>query len=98
MASAFIGYSFGFIEPGATLSVYLHGFPFDQFAAIDVQPAISSARPGDFSPVIDVDSHTVAIHSDGTRAHIIQVTNRSTSNGALPSPVVNVAVLLQPLQ
>ena len=92
--AAFIGYSFGFVEPGATVGVYLHGFPLDQYAGIDVRAQRSPARPTAFQPVIDVDTHTVAQHVDDTLAHIIQVTNRSTGN-APPIPVVNVAVFLE---
>lgn len=98
MPVAFIGFSFGFVEPGATVSVYLHGFPTDQFAGIDVQAVRSPARPGAFNPVVVVDASTVGQHVDGTIFHTIRVTNNSVSTGALPAPVVNVAVFLQPLQ
>lgn len=94
---AFIGFSFGFVEPGATVGVYLNGFPANQFAGIDVRAQRSPARPGAFQPVIDVEAKTMAEHVDGTLAHTIWVTNKSTSNGAAPIPVVNIAVLLEPL-
>jgi hypothetical protein len=98
MTWAFIGFSFGFVEPGATVSVYLHGFPTDQFAGVDVQAGRSPSRPGAFTPIVAVDAHTVGLDADGTNFHTIQVTNNSVSNGAPPTPVVSVAVLLQPLQ
>ena len=96
--SAFIGYSFGFIEPGATVGVYLHGFPVDQFASIDVRAVQSPARPSAFQASADVQLPSVAQHVDGTLAHTIIVTNTSVSNGAPPTPVVNVAVFLESLE
>jgi hypothetical protein len=95
---AFIGFSFGFLAPGAQAGVYLHGFPPDQFAAIEVRAQRSPSRPGAFTPSVDVDARAVGEATDGTLAHSIVVTNRSTSNGALPAPVVTVAVFLEPLR
>jgi len=95
--AAFIGYSFGFVEPGATVGVYLHGFPANQYAGIDVRAQRASSRPGAFQPVIDVEAKTMAEHVDGTLAHTIFVTNKSVSNGAAPIPVVTIAVSLEPL-
>jgi hypothetical protein len=95
--AAFIGFTFGFVAPGATVSVYLHGFPPGQFAAIEVRAQRSPTRPGAFVPNIDVDTRTVGEATDGSLAHTIVVTNKSTSTGAAPTPVVSVAVLLQPM-
>lgn len=95
--TAFVGYSFGFVEPGATVGIYLHGFPSDQFGGIDVRAQHSPARPSAFQASVDVDAHAVAEHVDGTLAHTIWITNTSVSNGAPPVPVVNVAVFLEPL-
>ena len=95
---AFIGYSFGFVAPGATVGVYLHGFPVNQFAGIDVRPTAAPSRPTAFFPSIDIDAHTVSQHVDGTLAHTVFVTNKSTSNGAPPTPVVDVAVFFDPIQ
>jgi hypothetical protein len=94
---AFIFFSFGFVEPGTTVGVYLHGFPANQFAAIDVRAQRSSARPGAFQPVIDVVAKTMAEHVDGTLAHTIIIANKSVSQGAAPIPMVNIAVLLETL-
>ena len=96
--TAFIGFSFGFVEPGATVGIYLHGFPANQFAGIDVRAQRSPSRPGAFQPAVDVDTRGVAEHVDGTLAHTIWVTNKSVSTGAPPIPVVNIAVFLEPLQ
>lgn len=96
--SAFIGFSFGFVEPGATVGVYLHGFPADQFAGIDVRARHSPSRPGAFVPSVIVDAREVGEATDGTLAHTIFVTNTSVSNGAAPIPVVDVAVLLELLR
>lgn len=98
MATAFTGYSFGFIEPGQTVGVYLHGFPLNDFAAIDVHVYRSTARPGAFGPSADIDAHSVGQHVDFTLFHSIWVTNTSTSNGAAPIPVADVTVLLETLQ
>lgn len=94
---AFVGFTFGFVEPGATVGIFLHGFPEGQFAALDVRAQRSPSRPGAFDPIIDVDTDTCAEHVDGTLAHTIWVTNKSVSHGAAPIPVVTVAVLLEPL-
>jgi hypothetical protein len=93
---AFIGFTFGLVSPGATVGVYLHGFPPNQFAAIDVRAQRSPSRPTAFQPIIEVDTRRVAEHVDGTLAHEIWVTNKSTGS-APPTPFVNVAVLLEPL-
>jgi hypothetical protein len=97
VSDAFIGYSFGFVEPNATVGVYLHGFDPNSFACLDVRAQASYARPGAFQPAITVDTTNVAEHVDGTLAHIVRVTNMSISNGAPPIPVVNVAVFYQVL-
>ncbi len=96
--SAFIGYSFGLLEPGATVGIYLHGFPADQFSAIDVRARRTSSRPGAFVPSIIVDSRVAGEATDGTLAHTIWVTNVSESQGAAPLPFVDVAVFFEPLQ
>ncbi len=93
--TAFVGFSWSYIGPGATVGVYLHGFPTGQFAAIDIQPSTGN-RPG-FQPVVDFTDQTVAEHVDGTLAHTIFVTNKSVSNGGPPTPFVNVVVLLEPI-
>ena len=95
--AAFIGFTFGFVSPGATVGVFLHGFPPGQFAAIDVRAQRSPSRPGAFIPSVDVEARTVGEHVNGTLAHTIRVTNKSTSTGAPPTPVVSIAVLLQPM-
>jgi hypothetical protein len=95
--AAFIGYSFGLLEPGATVGVYLHGFPANQFAGIDVRAQRSPSFPTAFQPVIDVEAKTMAEHVDGTLAHTIIVANKSVSHGAAPKPVVTIAVSLEPL-
>jgi hypothetical protein len=93
--TAFVGYSWIYIGPGATVGVYLHGFPTGQFAGIDIQ-AGQGNRPG-FQPAVDFTAQSVAEHVDGTLAHTIIVTNKSVSNGGPPTPVVNVVVLLEPI-
>jgi hypothetical protein len=94
---AFIGYTFGFVAPGATVGIFLHGFPRDQFAALDVRAQRSPSRPGAFTPEAIVDISHVVQHVDGTLAHVIRVTNVSTSAGAVPAPIVDVAVSQSPL-
>jgi hypothetical protein len=93
--AAFVGYTWTYIGPGATVGVYLHGFPTGQFAGIDIQAGTGN-RPG-FQPAVDFTDHTVAEHVDATLAHTIFVTNKSISNGGPPTPAVNVVVLLEPI-
>jgi hypothetical protein len=93
MAQAFIGYTFGFVEPNATVGVYLHGFPPDVVAAIDVRAQRSPSHPGAFDPAVEVDQRRAGEHVDGTLAHTIWAHNVSVSKGAPPIPVVSVWIM-----
>jgi hypothetical protein len=98
MAVALVAYRFGFLSPGATVGVYLHGFSPDWFVAYCVTPFRSPARPGAFFPEVELRVGSVSIASDGTIARKAFVTNQSVSNGALPSPAVNLNALIETIQ
>jgi len=98
MAIAYIGYSFGFLAPGQTVGISLHGFSLNEVVAIDVHAYRSGARPGAFFPSVDLAVHNVGQHVDNTLLHTIWVTNVSTSDGAPPIPVIDVTILSQTLQ
>lgn len=98
MATAFVAYRFGFLSPGATVGVYLHGFSPDWFAAYCVTPFRSPSRPGAFFPQVELRVGPVSIAADGTIAREAQVTNQSVSNGAPPTPVVDLNVLIETIQ
>jgi hypothetical protein len=89
---AWIGYSFGFILPGQTVGLYLHGFDPEKFWALDLQVTRSDARPGAFNPSASLTVQAVDQHVDGSKAYTLTVANRSTSTGAEPAPVVDLLV------
>jgi len=93
MGVAFIGYSWDYVGPDATVGVYLHGFPTNAVAAIDVQ-ATTGNRPG-FQPRVEVTATEVGEHVDGTLFHTIWVHNTSISNGGPPTPWVGIGVNLE---
>ena len=97
MAIAYIGYSFGFLAPGQTVGISLHGFSPNEVVAIDIHAYRSSARPGAFFPSVNLDAHNVGQHVDNTLFHTIWVTNVSTSDGAPPAPMIDVTILSQTL-
>jgi hypothetical protein len=96
MATAFTGYSFGFVAPGQTVGVDLHGFPLNVFAAIDVHVYQTSIVTGTNA---DVDVHSLGQHIDGTLFHTIWVTNTTTGTTELTqNPVADVTLLYETLQ
>ena len=90
-------YVWGYVGPGVTVSLFIHGYGADEFVAFDVHAQRSPSRPGAFKPQVTVDTSRVGEHVDGTLAHWIVVTNTSTSDGAPPTPVVTVTRLRLPL-
>jgi hypothetical protein len=98
MATAFVAYRFNYIGPGQTIDLYLHGFSPDWFAAYCVTPFRISSRPGAFFPQAELRVGPVSIAADGTIARKVFVTNQSVSNGAPPTPAVDLNVLIETLR
>ena len=98
MATAFVAYRFGCISPGATVGVYLHGFSPDWFATYCVTPFKASTQPPAFFAQVALTTGPVSIATDGTLAREAWVTNQSTSTGARPVPLVDLNVLIEPIQ
>ena len=96
MSVSFVGFSWNYIGPGATVGVYLHGFSPSDFAAYCITPS-SGNRPG-FVPKAQLTVGPVQVHVDGTIARVAWVENQSESNGGPPTPAVELNVLLETLQ
>ncbi len=77
---AYKEYSWDYIAPGATVGVYIHGYP-DNWAL--TYCGVVYALEGEaYYPLgqIDVTQTEVTRHVDGTLAHTVWVTNRAPFN------------------
>jgi hypothetical protein len=90
---AWVSYRFGFVLPEETVGLYIHGYDVEKFLVLDLSVRRSPSRPGAFNPSASLHVEAVGEHVDNTKVCWLSVTNRSTSTGAEPAPVVSLLAL-----
>lgn len=80
--SAYLEYTWDYISPGATASVFIHGYPANWVGTYDALPFPVSGGDA-YYPLFDIQltQGRTRIHVDNTIARTVWVNNQASFNG-----------------